>query len=85
MQQQWKGLFKRQSGGYRGMSELFEALAVIGDPETEEDWIVHLLDSMPDYVGNCSGCELSGCAKDENCNGEIIAQGKKKMEPDVID
>ncbi len=30
------------------MSELFTALAVLGDPVTEEDGVVHLLASLPD-------------------------------------
>ena len=30
------------------MTELFEVLAVIGDPVTEEDRAVHLLASLPD-------------------------------------
>ena len=30
------------------MTEIFEALAVIGDPVTEEDRVVHLLASLPD-------------------------------------
>ena len=30
------------------MSELFAALAVLGDPVTEEDRVVHLLASLPD-------------------------------------
>ena len=32
----------------KAMTELFEALAVIGDPVTEEDQVVHLLASLPD-------------------------------------
>ena len=32
----------------KAMTELFEALAVIGDPVTEEDRVVHLLASLPD-------------------------------------
>ena len=30
------------------MTEIFEALAVISDPVTEEDQVVHLLASLPD-------------------------------------
>ncbi len=30
------------------MSELFTAFAVLGDPVTEEDRVVHLLASLPD-------------------------------------
>ena len=32
----------------KSMTELFEGLAVIGDPVTEEDRVVHLLASLPD-------------------------------------
>ena len=32
----------------KAMTELFEVLAVIGDPVTEEDRAVHLLASLPD-------------------------------------
>jgi hypothetical protein len=32
----------------KALTELFEALAVIGDPVTEEDKVVHLLASLPD-------------------------------------
>ena len=32
----------------KGMMEIFEALAIIGDPVTEEDHVVHLLASLPD-------------------------------------
>ena len=32
----------------KGMMEIFEVLAVIGDPVTEEDRVVHLLASLPD-------------------------------------
>ena len=30
------------------MTELFEALAVVGDPMSEEDQVVYLLASLPD-------------------------------------
>ena len=30
------------------MTELFETLAVIGDPVTEDDRVMHLLASLPD-------------------------------------
>lgn len=32
----------------RAMTEIFEALAVIGDPVSEEDCVVHLLASLPE-------------------------------------
>ena len=30
------------------MTEMFDALAVVGDPVSEEDCVVHLLASLPD-------------------------------------
>ena len=50
------------------MTELFDALAVMDSPVSDEDKVVHLLASLPDSFGDGARSELRICAKDGECN-----------------
>ncbi len=56
----------------KAITELFDALAMMDSPMSDEDKVVHLLASLPDsfnnYVGDGTGSELRICAEDGECN-----------------
>ena len=51
-------------GHIKEMTELFEALTVIGDPVTEEDRAVYLLASLPDSFNMLVTALEADCAED---------------------
>ena len=67
----------------RKLTELFEELAVIGDPMKEEDQVVHLLASLPEFFSVCS-CYCSRiqcwCAENGGCHRASANEERKQQD-----
>lgn len=69
------------------MTEVFEALAVTGDPVSEEDRVVHLLASLPDSFSMLvTALEANeSVPKMENVTERLLHEERKRKEKEAVD